>query len=159
MFTLKVFILLYLNISFRSTEHLDVITADQQLKHSIVIRPIGLKNLKAALINLFFTNNFILKESSKASNKLLFNSEPKPIIKFLNYFSNCGTAYIGRENYYDKLAQYFHSDTSNFLLKEVEICRYFLPFIDSDKCIFRLGIYYVDSLTGAPMTPLIDSAI
>lgn len=66
MFTLKVFILLYLNISFRSTEHLDVITADQQLKHSIVIRPIGLKNLKAALINLFFTNNFYFKGKFKS---------------------------------------------------------------------------------------------
>ena len=137
-----------------------ILTTQNLKQHdTLIISSVGYEMLKISMDDLPADMNFRLAQKQTTLNEVLINTRREWIYTVLNKFGNCGTHYYSATDYISQLAQHFHSDTGNYVLGEVEICKYAIAIIDPDKCIFRLRIYGMDPATGAPAADLTDSII
>ncbi|HNP55159.1 MAG TPA: carboxypeptidase-like regulatory domain-containing protein, partial [Ferruginibacter sp.] len=81
------------------------------------------------------------------------------IRRTLNDMGRCGTDYLEGTIDMHQIAQLMEADTVGYYLSSITICKYAIPLIQPDKCIFRLQILSYDSITGGPGALLNDSII
>jgi len=125
---------------------------------TLVISSVGYESLKIPINSLPSSKEYQLQEKLNLPDILVTGNKKWNTVE-LNHFGNCGTDYLSAQDYTSQIGQYFHSDTSDYLLTEVEICKYAIAIIDPDKSIFRVRIYAVDSATDGPSYDITDSII
>ena len=126
---------------------------------TLIISSVGYETQKVPIDKLPSNLIFNLEENQVLLSNINLTGNKNYILRTLNDYSNCGTAYISAGEYDTQVAQHFHADTNYFLLTEVEICKYAMAIIDPDKCTFRLRLYAMDSITRKPTFELTDTVI
>lgn len=77
----------------------------------------------------------------------------------LNEYSGCGNSSIGSSGYATQLAQRFSAPKAGAMLHRIQLCRFSIALLVPEKTVFRLRVYDIDSLTGAPGADLCKRTI
>lgn len=126
---------------------------------TLLISSVGYESLKIPLNKLPENMEFKLLEKQATLKEVFVHTNKAWSFATLSKFDNCGTFYLSGLNDLTQAAQLIHSDTSNCLLTEIEICKYSIAIIDPARSIFRIRIYGVDPISGGPANDLTDSII
>ncbi len=119
---------------------------------SILITCIGYQNKMVCANDIEFVNEISLTENKTLLSEVIVNPTPKKSI-LLNDFSNCGSYFLVSSGSQLQAAQEFHSENGYLHLKKIHICK------AHGYSKFRVWIYDVDSVSGAPTTKLIANGI
>lgn len=77
----------------------------------------------------------------------------------LDDFSNCGHSYTPSSGFAVQLAQRFYAPAQNAVLTKIKICRNSNGPVDPQKTVYRLRIYGMDPVTGAPAGDLCGAVV
>ena len=100
-----------------------------------------------------------LTEKETILNEIVVKNKINRKTETLNEFSKCGNSFITSSGFQTQLAQHFQVKEENSILTEIRICRMGIGLLDPEKTIFRIRIYYIDTLTKSPSTDLCDQII
>lgn len=99
-----------------------------------------------------------MTEKAQVLKEVVITNRPNKTL-VLNNFKSCGNSFVGSSGYQTQLAQHFKVDVEDALLKEVKICRMGMAILDPEKTRFRIRIYGMDAVTGAPSADLCAEVI
>ena len=127
---------------------------------TLIISCIGFQILKIPADNKSIEALTIeLIEIETILNEVIVTGKKYDNLSTLNGFSNCGNNFFGTSGFVTQLAQHFTAPSNNAILKEIKICRFSIPLIATDKTIFRIRVYEMDTITKAPSNDLSDQII
>lgn len=125
---------------------------------TLIFSSVGFESLRISANQFSNQSKVTLRPKIQLLSEVLIRNREK-IQTTLNESSNCGTHYLTTMGHTVQVAQLFYAPVDKSVLTEVNICKYGMAVIDPDKCIFRLRVYAVDSLTGKPGRELTATSI
>lgn len=129
---------------------------------TLIISCIGYETLKLPLEQVTLTNtdnSFELTEHLTNLGKIIVTNKTVWVTTSLNDFKNCGNSFITSSGYQTQLAQHFTTPTENSILTDIKICRLSNGILGSEKTIFRIRVYGIDTLTKSPKNDLCNETI
>lgn len=130
-----------------------------RLNDTVLISSVGFRSVRLPVSVLQQTDTIWLEKMPTVLKSVDLVSKKHWIRRTVNDVSRCGTNYLEGSADMQQIAQLMEADTVDFYLSQVTLCKYAIPLIQPDKCIFRLQILAYDSLTGGPGVLLNDSLI
>jgi CarboxypepD_reg-like domain len=127
---------------------------------TLIFSCVGFTTLKLPVDN-FKTSNIIIELSEQQTilNEVIVTNKSSWTSETLNDFSKCGNSFVTSSGYQTQLAQHFQAPKDNSILQEIKICRFSVPLVATEKTIFRIRIYDIDTLKKSPSSDLCDQII
>lgn len=127
---------------------------------TLIFSCVGYETLKLP-INFNQYQNLTIELSEKISvlAEVIVSNKARSTTVTLNDFSNCGNNFVGSSGYQTQIAQHFQVQAENALLSQIKICRMSISFLSTEKTIFRIRIYDMDTLTKVPSKDLCNEII
>lgn len=129
---------------------------------TLIISCIGYETLKVPVEQVTLTNtdkNFELTEHLTNLGEVIVTNKTVWATTSLNDFKNCGNSFITSSGYQTQLAQHFTTPTENSILTDIKICRLSNGILGSEKTIFRIRVYGIDTITKSPKNDLCNETI
>jgi len=125
------------------------------LRDTLIVSCVGYETLKLPIENL--PQTIELYEKQVLLSEVTVTSKLKWEYVKLNE-KDCGNIGYTTRGIQTQIAQFFTSPSDNAILKEVEICKS-NPLFETNKSVFRLRFYEMDTVTKAPSYELCDDLI
>lgn len=130
-----------------------------QPNDTVLISSVGFQSLRLPVAVFQHTDTVWLEKMPTVLKPVHLVSKKNWIRRTLNNVNRCGTDYLQGSADTQLIAQLMEADTVGYQLTQLTICKYAIPLIQPEKCIFRLQILAYDSVTGGPGVLLNDSLI
>lgn len=128
------------------------LTAKKYANDTLIISSVGFETLKVPVNRFTMYMEFEMEEKQTLLKEILIKSKYSQSAT-LNDFSNCGMNSYTSTGAITQVAQHFRSPAPDALLSEIHICK------QGDNSLFRIRIYNIDTISGAPSTDLADTII
>jgi hypothetical protein len=100
-----------------------------------------------------------LEEQVTFLSEIVVKNKTSWTTETINEFSKCGNSYTTSSGFQTQLAQHFQVKEENSILTSITICRMSIALLASEKTIFRVRIYDIDTFTKAPSTDICNQII